>query len=45
MSGGVDGRFWGLLVVERGTIVSRRASSLWNRLLFFTSSLENSRAP
>lgn len=37
-----------LLVVENvlvGTMVSMRASSLWNRLLFFTTSFENSRAP
>lgn len=46
---GVDERFFDvLLVVENvlvGTMVSTRASSLWNRLLFFTTSFENSRAP
>lgn len=46
---GVDERFFGLLLVVEnvlvGTMVSMRASSLWNRLLFFTSSFENSRAP
>ncbi len=41
-------RFFGLLgLVEGlgGTMLSMRASSVWNKLLFFTSSFENSRAP
>lgn len=45
---GVDRRFLGLLMVEDGsvgTMLLMRASSLWNRLLFFTSNFENSRAP
>lgn len=44
----VNKRFFGLLMVEEGwmgTMLSMRASSLWNKLLFFTNSFENSRAP
>ena len=45
---GVDERFFDLLgSVEGlvGTMLSMRASSLWNKLLFFTTNFENSRAP
>ena len=45
---GVDERFFGLLMVEKAlvsTMLSMRASSLWNRLRVFTNSFENSRAP
>ena len=45
---GVDERSFDLLGSMEGlvgTMLSMRASSLWNKLLFFTSSFENSRAP